>query len=111
MSFFDSDIVRAEVAQVQEIQQEIYIASMRYPLMTPQQKIEHLDKMQELLEKQKILHARIKLSDDGEAKEMLEKMKKTAESLGVPKDVTMDDLFKQMQAILDSMKSNIQRAA
>lgn len=111
MSFFDSDIVRAEVAKVQEIQQEIYVSSMRYPLMTTQQKIEHLDKMQELLEKQKILHTRIKLSDDNEAKDMLEKMKKTAESLGIPRDVSMDDLFKQMQAILDSMKSNIQRAA
>ena len=75
MSFFDSEIVRAEVAAVQEIQEEIVAVSMRYPLMTPSQKIELVDKMFELLEKQKILHARIKLSEDDEAVSMLDKMR------------------------------------
>jgi len=111
MSFFDSEIVRAEVASVQQIQEEIMAASLGYPLMPPSQKIELVDKMFELLEKQKILHARIKLSEDEEAVSMLDKMRQTAYALGIPRDTTIEDLFSQMELILNQMKSNLQRAA
>jgi len=111
MSFFDSEIVRAETAQIQQIQEEIMSCSMRYQLMTSDQKLELIAKMEELLDKQRVLHARIKLSEDSEAKEMLSKMRQTAYALGIPKDTTIDDLFVQMEGILSQMKSNLQRAA
>lgn len=111
MSFFDSDIVRAEIASINEIQQEIYTESSNYFMMTVEQKIEHIDKMNKLLEKQRILHTRIKLSDDEEAKEIIERMKKAASAIGVPTDVSFDQLFDQMETLLVSMRQNVQRSA
>lgn len=111
MSFFDSEIVRAEIANIQEIQQEIYAESSHYAMMSVQQKIDHIDKMNSLLEKQRILHTRIKLSDDEEAKEIIEKMKKAASAIGVPTDVSFDQLFDQMETLLVSMRKNVMRSA
>ena len=33
MSFFDSEIVRAEMAEVQELQEEVYDNLMKFPYM------------------------------------------------------------------------------
>mgnify|MGYP005625968633 CR=1 FL=1 len=111
MSFFDSEIVRAEVAQVQKIQEEIMVGAVTYPTMTSGQKIILIDKMHDLLDKQKVLHARIKLSDASEAKDMLDKMKQTAYSLGIPRDTSIEDLFSQMEQVLKQMKINVERTA
>lgn len=111
MNFFDSEIVRAEIAKIQEIQQDIYHESSQYYLMTTQQKVDHIDKMNDLLEKQRILHTRIKLSEDNEAKEILEKMRKSAAALGIPIDVSFDQLFDQMETLLVSMRNNVIRSA
>ena len=41
--------------------------------MNAEQRIEHIDKMEVLLEKQRILHTRMQLDPDPQAKEMLNK--------------------------------------
>ncbi|BCV08102.1 MAG: hypothetical protein CM15mL4_1560 [uncultured marine virus] len=48
---------------------------MNFPTMSREDKLEHVDKLTELLEKQKIMYARLSLSDDPEAKELLTTMK------------------------------------
>lgn len=108
MSFFDSEIVQNEIESIMEMQKHIYMSSSRYMLMSSTERLEHIDQMQELLDKQRILHARMSLCKDPEAKQMLEKMRMTARTLGVSDDVSFDELFDNMQRIIQNMKRSIQ---
>ena len=69
--FFESDMVRDELVEINQLQQEIYSTTMIFRTMSRKDKLEHIDKLTVLLEKQKIMYARLSLSDDAEAKELL----------------------------------------
>jgi len=108
MSFFDSEIVQNEIKAVMELQKEIYLASARYMIMNQEERIDHIDLMQKLLDKQRILHARLKLCDDPQANEMLAKMRATASSLGIDERVTFEELFDNMERIIKSMRRSVE---
>ena len=55
-------------------------------------------------EKQKIVYARLSLSDDPDAKEMKEKIMESAKSMGLPADVDVGKMFDQMSEVIDMMK-------
>ena len=74
MSFFDSDVVRAEMTAISEIQDDVYKNVFKFPSMDKEEKLEHVGMLETLLEKQKILYARLSLSDDPEAKEMKQRI-------------------------------------
>ena len=50
--FFESDIVREELESINELQKEVYGTAMNFPTMTREQKLEHVDKLQSLVDKQ-----------------------------------------------------------
>ena len=108
MSFFDSEIVQNEIKAVQDLQKEVYLASARYFLMSQDERIEHIDLMQKLLDKQRIIHTRLKLCDDPEANQMLDKMRATASALGIDEKVTFEELFDNMDRIIKSMKKQVE---
>jgi len=72
MSFFDSEVVRAEVAHIAEMQEEIYQSVWKFASFSDEEKLKHVTVLQELLEKQRVLYTRLSLSDDPEAKKMKE---------------------------------------
>jgi len=74
VTFFDSEVVRAEIAEISELQEEIYENVFQFPRMSNQEKIDHVNLLQRLLNKQQILYTRLSLSDDPEAKKMKEKI-------------------------------------
>ena len=76
--FFDSDIVRDEMQEINEMQEEIYGRIFQFPDLPVPEQIEHLDELDTLLEKQQVLYTRMKLSDDPRAKEMAENIRKSA---------------------------------
>ena len=43
MSFFDSDIVRAEMAEIQELQEEVYTNVMKFQYMNDTDKLHHIN--------------------------------------------------------------------
>ena len=53
----------------------------------------------------------MQLDPDPQAKEMLDKMRMTATSLGIPDNVSFDELFKNMDHIIKTMKMGIQPPA
>lgn len=108
MSFFDSEIVQNEIKAVMELQKEIYLDSSRYMIMSQEERIDHIDLMQQLLDKQRILHARLKLCNDPEANQMLAKMRATASALGIDERVTFEELFDNMERIIKSMKKQVE---
>ena len=87
MSFFDSEVVRAEMAEISELQEEVYANVFNFPQMTKEDKLLHVSLLERLLNKQQILYTRLKLSDDPEAIKMKERVKESAQMMGLPEDV------------------------
>jgi hypothetical protein len=109
MSFFSSDIVRAEMAEISELQDEIYGSVFTFPTMTKEDKIRHVDLLDKLLNKQQILYTRLTLSDDPEAQKMKEKISSSAAMMGLSPDVDMNVIFNNMSKMLEVMKNQIDK--
>jgi hypothetical protein len=109
MSFFSSDIVRAEMTEISELQDEIYGSVFKFPTMTNEEKIRHVDLLDKLLSKQQILYTRLSLSDDPEAQSMKEKISSSAAMMGLPPNVDMNVIFNNMTKMLDVMRKQIDK--
>ena len=72
--------------------------------MTREDKLEHIDKMSLLLEKQRIMYTRLSLSDDPQAVEMKENLRKSVAIMGFPPDTDMNLLFNSMNKTIESLK-------
>jgi mannose-6-phosphate isomerase class I len=107
MSFFNSDIVRAEMVKIAELQEEVYGSVLQFPHMSNSDKIYHVELMQKLIDKQKVLYARLSLSDDPEAVEMRKKIRESAVMMGLPPNVDMSIVLKRMSEMLEVMRKQI----
>ena len=107
MPFFQSDVVRAELAEIQELQEEVYGALFKFPTMPKEDKQYHVECLERLIEKQKILYTRLSLSDDPMAKQMKENILKGASDLGLPTNVDMNLVFDDIHKMVDVMKKAI----
>ena len=107
MSFFNSDIVRAELAEISELQEEVYANVMKFHYMNDEDKCYHINLLDKLIDKQKILYARLSLSDDPAAKQMKEDIQKSATIMGLPDNVDMNAIFTQMSQMVDIMKKQL----
>ena len=109
MSFFDSEVVRAEMAEVSELQEEVYNNVFKFPSMPKEDKKYHVELLEKLLEKQRILYTRVSLSDDPEAKDMKKKIIESAKQMGLPTNVDMNILFANMNNMVSMMKKQIDK--
>ncbi len=107
MSFFDSDIVRAEMAEIQELQEEVYANVMKFTYMNNADKLYHIKILERLIEKQKIVYARLSLSDDPQAKAMKKELHQSAAMMGLPSHVDMNIVFSQMSQMISMMKQQL----
>ena len=107
MTFFQSDVVRAEMAEIQELQEEVYGALFKFPSMCKEDKQYHIDCLERLIEKQKVLYTRLSLSDDPQAKVMKENILKGAADMGLPTNVDMNLVFNDIYKMVDVMKKAI----
>ena len=109
MNFFQSPVVRAEMAEISELQEEVYSNIFKFPSMTKEDQLYHVDILNRLLEKQKVLYARLSLSDDPDAKKMKENIIQSASMMGVPSNVDMSKIFNQMSEMVDVLKDQIDK--
>jgi hypothetical protein len=72
--------------------------------MNAAEKADHVNSLSVLVEKQKIMYARLKLSDDPDAEVMREEITKSAEMMGLPKGVDMSIIFNQMSEMITLMR-------
>ena len=107
MSFFDSDVVRAEMAEISELQEDVYRNVFKFATMNKEEKLFHVNMLERLLEKQKILYTRLSLSDDPEATKMKEQIIESAIAMGLSRDVDMNVLFQNMTKMLGKMREKI----
>jgi hypothetical protein len=109
MSFFNSEVVRAEMSEIGELQQEVYQNVFKFPTMSKEEKLEHVNILEKLLDKQKVLYTRLSLSDDPEAIQMKERITESASMMGLPPNVDMNVIFNNMSSMLDVMKQQIDK--
>jgi len=107
MSFFDSDVVRAEMTEISLLQEDIYKNVFKFANMDDEEKRFHVAMLEKLLEKQRVLYTRLSLSDDPEAKQMKNKIHESAALMGLPPDVDMSVIFRNMSSMLETMKQNL----
>ena len=109
MSFFESDVVRAEMTEISELQDDVYRNVFNFPKMNRQEQLFHVGLLEKLIDKQKVLFARLSLSDDPEAKQMKDKIIESATMMGLPEGGDLNTVFNNMSKMLDIMKRQIDR--
>jgi len=95
-SFFQSELVRGDIQEMVELQQFCFRSAMNFVLLDEKRRIEYFDALLTLIEKQKIFYARIKLSEDPEAKSVLETMKQGVIMLGATPDTPIEQMFDEL---------------
>ena len=111
MSFFKSEVVRAEMTEISEMQEEVYQNVFKFSTMSKEDKLKHVELLEKLLDKQKVLFTRLSLSDDPEAQEMKERITQSAAMMGLPPNVDMNIIFSNMTKMLEVMKEQIDKTA
>jgi len=109
MSFFHSEVVRSEMTEIAELQEQIYGNIFKFPTMSKEEKLEHVEVLETLLDKQKVLYTRMSLSDDAEAREMKERIVSSAIMMGMPPGTDMNIILNNMSKILEVMKKQIDK--
>ena len=109
MSFFQSPVVRAEMAEISELQEEVYSNVFKFPSMKNEDQYHHVDILERLVEKQQIMYTRLSLSDDPEAKKMKEQIIESANMMGIPSGTDMSQAFSKMAKMVDVLKKQIDR--
>lgn len=102
--FFDSEIIQDELKEINKLQEEIYGSILTFGMMSREDKIEHIDKLTVLLEKQRVMYTRLSLSDDPQAVEMKENLRKSVALMGFSPETDMQMLFNSMNKTIESLK-------
>ena len=83
-NFFDSEIIQEELKEINTLQEEIYGSLLAFSTMDRDARIDKVDKLAKLLEKQRVMYTRLSLSDDPQAVEMKENLRKSVAMMGFP---------------------------
>ena len=105
--FFDSNIVQKELQEINELQMSIYKNAMKFGTFSREDKVDHIEKLTELLEKQRVMYTRISLSKDQEAIDLKKHLQKSVELLGFPEGTDMLLLFSGMSNTIENLKKSI----
>jgi len=106
--FFESENVKQEIEEITCLQKELYDVIIKFPMMSPQAKVEHIDTVKELLERQQIMWTRLTLSDDPEAKKMKDYITSHSRTLGFG-ETDMNTIFSNMKRTLDQVQSDLKK--
>ena len=108
-NFFNSEIVSEELDRISDLQIVLRRKLPEFPELDKEEKLELIAMLEELLDKQKILYTRLSLSDDPDAIEMKNHLDLQKTMLGVPEDVSPNQIFDQMKTVIDKYLDFIDR--
>ena len=106
-NFFDSEIIQEELKEINTLQEEIYGSLLAFSSMDRDARIDKVDKLAKLLEKQRVMYTRLSLSDDPKAVEMKENLRKSVAMMGFPPETDMTMLFNSMNATIEALKKYV----
>jgi|TARA_B100001996_G_scaffold156647_1_gene119340 Tat protein secretion system quality control protein TatD with DNase activity len=102
--FFNSELVQDELNRMQDLYLEINKMGL---LLNLDEKKEQLEKMMELISLQQTMFMRVTLSDDPDAKQLVNQVRDAASMLGMPPaDIGpqfYENLKKTVQAMIDQL--------
>jgi|TARA_A100001388_G_scaffold67983_1_gene47998 hypothetical protein len=104
MKFFQSEVVQEELNRMQELYMEINKMGL---LLSIEQKREQLDKMMRLIELQQTMYMRVTLSDDPEAKKLVDQVKNAASMLGMPRDEVGPQFYEKLKENVRKMMKEL----
>ena len=103
-SFFESEIIKEELGVINKLQEEVYGKLIHFHMMTHDEQLDHISKLSELLDKQRVMYTRLSLSDDPECKIMKDSLNKTVTMMGYPEGTDVKLLFDNMHTTIDALK-------
>ena len=109
MSFLKSPQVRAGLVEINELQEKIMKDAMKFPDLSLDDQYEHIEDLEDLLEKQRLMYTRISLSDDPEAKEMKKNILGSIDLMGLKQPQDPDTLFKMMQQTISQLRKMVEQ--
>ena len=102
--FFESEIIRDELKEINQLQQNVYESMVSFGDMDREEQIEHIDMLSILLDKQRVMYTRLSLSDDPEALAMKKQLEKSVELMGFPTGTDISVLFNGMTKTIEKLK-------
>tara|TARA_B100000287_G_scaffold281113_1_gene264937 strand:- start:294 stop:626 length:333 start_codon:yes stop_codon:yes gene_type:complete len=102
--FFESEIIRNELTEINELQQDVYGNMLSFGSMEREEQLEHIEMLSTLLDKQKVMYTRLSLSDDPDAVRMKEQLEKSVQLMGFPAGTEMTILFDAMSKTIDKLQ-------
>ena len=108
MTFFQSDIIKGDIQEMLELQQFCFRSAMNFVLLDPDRKKEYFEALERLINKQQIFYARAKLSDDPEAKSVVDTMKQGVIMLGATPDTSIESMFQELLDKVQKMKDQLE---
>ena len=105
--FFQSELVRGDIQEMATLQEFCFRSAANLALLSNEAKHEYFEALELLLEKQKIFHTRLSLSDDPDAKQMKEQITQSAAMMGLPKGADINNVFNDMSKAVSLMKDQI----
>jgi len=103
-AFFESEIIKEELGVINKLQEEVYGKLIHFHMMTHDEQLDHISKLSELLDKQRVMYTRLSLSDDPECKIMKDSLNKTVTMMGYPEGTDVKLLFDNMHTTIDALK-------
>ena len=92
-SFFQSELVRGDIQEMAALQEYCFRCATNLALLNKERKLEYFEALRKLIDKQKIFYTRLSLSDDPEAKMVIDNMKQSIVMLGADPKLTILDMF------------------
>ena len=105
--FFDSEIVRDSVLELEELQQELTMDLMNISRYDTEERKEHLGRLKTFLEKQKIFFFRVSLSDDPDALKIKAKVIEAAKMFGYNEIDGMEKFFQQLDTTIKKLEETL----
>ena len=105
--FFKSEMVRGELQEMMDLQQQCFRYAMSFPVLEKERRMEYLEILMSLLEKQEVMYARMSLGDDEEAQTVVENMRNAVVMLGGDPDLTVNDMFMDLRNKVDVMMGKL----
>jgi len=103
--FFESEVVRNEAMMIAKEQTMMMELGKRYGKFDREGKLVYLDKMEELMDRVKIFHKRLELSDDFAAKMNYRELQNKFSAMGTSES----EAFEQMKRMYTQMRQEVLR--
>ena len=109
--FFDSEIVKESLEDIKELQ-DLVTSNLIDTALAPitgyeDDEMEQLDLIEELLEKQKLMYFRCKLSEDEDALLVAENMRDSLRQMGMPRGATVEEMFDKLKGTIRKLRETL----